>query len=342
LTARLKTLAPKLLLLPALIFSAAAHARASQGPCEEFARAVKSTYDFKPSLLKSEAESEAKSAAMDRVWNLVRSRQKEMLPCLRAALEDPKADQWFVFDGSNLLAFLDPSKESKAAQVRRHASVDLEDVDLSVWVSTLARLAAEGFDVSEAAARWLALPKAEYYLPQHGAYHVTKLEGALYLYGSMDEAQATPALVKIAGQPGGPAREYALRLLAAQATPEALRALKAADTSGLSNETRAALRTALESPKTFEPRAKPKTSREEFLKAFEGVVGGEPSYFFELVEKVPDGERDVVAVLRPEDLPLVRRVRRRFISAANPHAAEYYDSFTGILMTFMTRAETAK
>jgi hypothetical protein len=88
--------------------------------------------------------------------------------------------------------------------------------------------------------------------------------------------------------------------------------------------------------------AKPKTSREEFLKAFNGIVNGEPSYFFELVGKVPDGEKDVVAVLKPEDLPLVRRVRRKFISAANPHATEYYDSFTKILLTFVLRTETLK
>jgi hypothetical protein len=50
----------------------------------------------------------------------------------------------------------------------------------------------------------------------------------------------------------------------------------------------------------------------------------------------------VVAVLKPEDLPLVRRVRRKFISAANPHATEYYDSFTKILLTFVLRTETLK
>jgi hypothetical protein len=333
---------PHLLLLAALILSTASCARAAQSPCEEFSRAVKSTYNFKPSLLKNEAESNAKSAAMDRFWNDVKARRKEFLPCLRAALEDPKSDPWFGFDGSNLLAYLDPSAESKATQVRRYTSAELEDVDLQVWVTMLARLGAEGFDVSEAGARWLALPKAEYYLPQHGAYHVTKLEGALYIYGSMDEAQATPALLKIVNQPGNPAREYALALLLAQATPEALRTLKAFDTSGLPPQSRGALREFLERPKLFEPRAKPKTSREEFLKAFNGFMNGEPSYFFELVSKVPDGENDVVAVLKPEDLPLVRRVRRKFISAANPHAAEYYDSFTKILLTFVLRTETLK
>jgi hypothetical protein len=340
--ARLQRITLKLLILAAIVLSAGTCARAAQSPCEEFSRAVKSTYNFKPSRLKDEAERSAKSAAMDSFWNLVKARQKEFLPCLRAALEDPKSDAWFGFDGSTLLVYLDPSAESKAVQVRRYTSVDLEDVDLQVWVSTLARLGAEDFDVSEAGARWLALPKAEYYLPQHGAYHVTKLEGALYIYGSMDEAQATPALVKIFNQPANPAREYAMALLIVQATPEALRALKGFDASGLSTQARTSLREFLERPKLFEPRAKPKTSREEFLKAFNGIVNGEPNYFFELVNQVPDGEKDVVAVLKPEDLPLVRKVRRKFIAAANPHATEYYDSFTKILLTFVLRTETLK
>ena len=50
----------------------------------------------------------------------------------------------------------------------------------------------------------------------------------------------------------------------------------------------------------------------------------------------------MVATLKTEDLPLVRKVRRAFIAAANPHAVEYYDSFTRILMTFVWRPEMVK
>src|SRR3954452_5560947 len=118
--ARLLKITHLLLLFAADVFSAGTNVRAAQLPCEEFSRAVSATYNFKPSLLKNEAESNAKSAAMDNFWNAVKARQKEFLPCLRAALEDPKSDPWFRFDGSNLLAYLDPSAESKAAQVRRY------------------------------------------------------------------------------------------------------------------------------------------------------------------------------------------------------------------------------
>ena len=306
--------------------------------CANFRELIKTTYNFKPAQL-SDSERDAKSAAMDRVWNTMKANSKELLPCLRTALEDPRANSFFRFDGSNLLVELDPSLQSKATQVRSYTSVDLDDVDLRTWVTTLAQRGAEGLDVSEAGARWLAYPKASYYLPEHGAYQVKASEGALFIYGSMDEAQATPALLKIISQANHPGRENALWILMSQATPESLRALKQVDPKGFSKKAQGSLSALLRNPQLLKPRAKPKSSREEFIKAFQGMVAGDWSKFEALVEKVPDGEKDVVAVLKTEDLPLVRRVRRLIIANANPHAMEYYNSFTSILMALVWKPE---
>ena len=98
----------------------------------------------------------------------------------------------------------------------------------------------------------------------------------------------------------------------------------------------------LSSPELIKPRRKPKTSREEFLKAFQGIVSGSWSKFFNLVSEVPDGEKDAVAVLKPEDISLVRKVRRLVIANANPHAIEFYNSFTNILMTMVWKPELVK
>jgi hypothetical protein len=313
-----------------------------QPACAEFQRDLKATYNFKPALLKTEAESNAKSAAMDRFWNTVKAKPDELLPCLRAALADPHSDPWFRFDGSNLLVSIDPSPASKAEQVRQYTAVDLGDLNLEVWVSTLARRGAEGFDVSEAGARWLAYANATYYQPQHGAQEVDRLLGAIFIFGSMDEAQATPALLKIAGTANHPGRDNAISLLLMQATPEALRGLKSVNLAGLSEGAQAVLRRHLEHPLTITPREKSKTSRAQFLKAFEDAVNGDWSSFSKLVSEVPDGERDVVAVLKPEDLPLLRKVRRKRIAHANPHAAAYYVSFTQILTTMILKPEMTK
>ena len=325
-----------------LLLLSATAARAQQPPCAEFQKTVKATYDFKPSRLKNEDERNAKSAAMDRVWEMVKAKPDVLLPCLRAALADPQADPWFRFDGSNLLVSLDPSPASKAEQVRHYTAAELEDVNLMVWVTTLAQRGAEGLDVSEAGARWLAYPKAKYYLPMHGAREVNKFLGGIFIFGSMDEAQATPALLKIANTPAHPGRDTAISLLLMQATPEAVRGLKALERVGLSAEEQAFLRQHLEKPLLIVPRDKPQTTREQFLKAFEEAVKGDWKPFTALVIEVPDGEKDVVAVMRPEDLPLVRMVRRKRIAHANQHAAAYYVSFTQILMTLISRPETTK
>jgi hypothetical protein len=309
--------------------------------CANFQELIKTTYNFKPSQL-SDSERDAKSAAMDRIWNSVKANPKELLPCLGAALEDPKANSFFSFDGSNLLVELDPSPQSKTIQVHSYTSADLDDVDLRTWVTTLAQRGAEGFDVSEAGSRWLAYPKASYYLPEHGAYQVTTSDGALFIYGSMDESQATPAILKIISQANHPGRENALWILMSQATPESLRALKQIDPKGFSKKAQESLSALLSSPQLLKPRAKPKSSREDFIQAFQGMVAGDWSKFEALVEKVPDGEKDVVAVLKPEDLPLVRKVRRRIIANANPHAIEYYNSFTSILMALVWKPELAQ
>ncbi len=326
------------LLIMALPIIAVAQAKES---CAKFQALIKETYNFKPSKL-SDTERDAKSVAMDKVWSMAKANPKELLPCLRAALETPSADQWFRFDGSNLLVKLDPSPETKAIQVRNYTNADLDDVHPQVWVETLARRGTEGFDVSEAGNRWLTYPKAQYFLPRHGAYEVKAFQGALFIYGSMDEAQATPALLKIISQANHPGREHALWILMSQVTAESLRALKQIDASAFSEKAQNSLQTLLNSPELIKARAQPKTSREQFLKAFQGIVSGKWDMFLELVSEVPDGEKDVVAVLKPEDISLVRKVRRLVIANANPHAIEFYNSFTGILMTMIWQPELLK
>jgi hypothetical protein len=274
---------------------------------------------------------------MDRVWEAVRANPNGLLPCLRQALQDPKANAWFRFDGSNLLVSLDSSDAAKVLQIKNHAAANLDDVDLSVWVETLARRGLEGFDVSEGGERWLSYPKGRYFLPEHGAYEVKQSEAALFIFGSMDEGQATPALLRIVNQPAHPGRELALTILLSQSTPESWRALKQLDVSGFSSKAKTAVHELLTHPKLLQPRTKPKTSRAEFLRAFEASLNGNSSSFFDLVDKVPDGERDVVATLTQEDLPLVRKVRRRMIAGGNQHSIEFYVTFTDILRTMVVR-----
>jgi hypothetical protein len=110
------------LILPLLL--TAAPAAGQQDSCAEFRQALKSTYNFKPSRL-SEADRDAKSAAMDRFWEMVSTRRVQLLPCLRVAIADPQSDSWFLFDGSNLLVSNVPDGERDVVAVLKPEDVPL-------------------------------------------------------------------------------------------------------------------------------------------------------------------------------------------------------------------------
>jgi hypothetical protein len=375
-----------LFLAGALTFPKTVRAISGEG-CGDLQRLIQATYKFKPSKL-SKAEQSSAAAKMDQVWRTVESNPKELAPCLHAALEAADVDPWFRIDGSNLLVSVDPSQSAKAIQVRAYLGADLDDVSTQVWVETLARRGAEGFDVSQAGARWLANPKLKYYLPIHGGFEVGAFPGALFLFGSVDEALALGPLVKIANQAGHPGREIALWILTVLATPEALKALREVNTSGLSEEATEGFRRKLDHPDLIEPAAKPEVSREEFLQ----ILRGAAKVDWDRVDKLrrqereleqslrlsrqapPDAklrdrlaevekqrfmeekpwddmtnlfwsgkpaERDAVAVLRAEDLRLLRMIRRRIIAACNQHAMEQYEQLSQLLDTLVRKHATA-
>jgi len=44
-----------------------------------------------------------------------------------------------------------------------------------------------------------------------------------------------------------------------------------------------------------------------------------------------------VTVMKPEDLPLIRKVRRAMAASGNPHLMEDYPYFTGIIWTLLVK-----
>ena len=315
-------------------------ANAEEG-CAEFQQLVKSTYDFKPSKL-SKAEQDVKSKAMDKVWNVVKASPATLLPCLRAAIDDPKADPFFRFDGSNMLVTFDPTEKSKLVQISACAAVDLDDVDPETWVTTLALRGAENFDTTAAAERWLGYSKnkAKYSLPRHGGFEVTWDLAAVFLYGTMDEKYATPALLKIVAQKEHPARTMALSLLCLQATPESNQALQQMDAKTLSADELKLVAEIAKAP-PLKPSAVPKITREECLVALKGLADGDRKKFEAFIQKEPDSEADMVAVLKPEDLPVLRQARRRNLSAVNQHVINNHISFTKVIAGLLARPEFA-
>ena len=301
------------------------------GQCDSFQQMVKRTYNFDPAQV-SGAQRTMQSERLDSFWNQVRQSRTTLVPCLRKALKEDSSGSFFAIDGSMLLLELDPSDASKALQVKEFTEANLDGVDLEYWVRTMARRGVEGFDTSEAGAKWLSYPKAKYNLSLHGGYPIDSFLGAVFIFGSMDEELATPVLLRIANQVSHPHRDDAIAILSSLATPASFSALKQVNTAGLSARDHQSIREAIENPKLLKPRAHPKLTREENLRAFQGIINGDYSAFREMVMKAPDGELDAIATLLPEDIPVLRRARRASISRCNQHAISDYASFTAILM----------
>jgi hypothetical protein len=311
------------------------------GQCDAFQQTIRNTFNFNPGQMNSE-EIRNQSLKLDGFWSYVRKSRATLVPCLRKALVEDNSGSFFAIDGSMLLVDLDPSRASKALQVKKFTGANLDGVDLEYWVKTMARRGVEGFDTSEAGAKWLSYPKAKYRDSIHGGFPVDAFIGAVFIFGSMDEDLATPVLLRIANQVGHPERDSALAILMSQATPASLQALRQVNTAGFPANTAQSIRELVENPNVLKPRANPKLTREEQLNAFQGIVNGDYSAFRAMVLKAPDGEVDAVAMLQTEDIPLVRQARRKSISRSNQHAISDYGSFTKILWALMWKAETGK
>jgi len=310
--------------------------------CAEFNARLERTYGFRPSQL-DDASREAKSKGMDAVWEAVHQDPATLVPCLRAALARPTQDQWFLFDGGQLLVSMDSSREAKLVLLDALTKVSLDDVDLRSWVGIASTLGNEGFDTSALGRRWLFYPEAEYSLPEHGGYRVDRGNGAMFIFGALEEKYATPALIELSRTASGSAKEIAVSLLMSQATPEALQALVGLNTSDLSAEALASRQALLQKPALIVRRKSPKTTRAQFVAAFAAILADNEQPFNDLVEAVPDGERDVVTVCTTvADLDMIRRVRRHFIAKNNQHAIDFYNQFSQIIMTLVWKPELVR
>jgi hypothetical protein len=125
-----------------------------------------------------------------------------------------------------------------------------------------------------------------------------------------------------------------------QVTPESFIELKKIDSNGLSPRTATDLNVLLTKPVLLLKReGTPKVTRQQYLNAFQQLVDGKPDAFMALADDSPDGERDVIAIMNAEDIPLIRKARRIIMVSAGPHSSEWYESFTNILMAMVWKPE---
>lgn len=329
----------------------AAASQEHEPDCARLQALVHEVYGFRPSQLTAE-EQKQKGADMDRVWKLVETDPAKLAPCLRLELEKPAADAWFRVDGSSLLVKVDPSRASKELQARCWCAADLADVAPAVWVPTLAQLGAEGLDISEAGRRWLTAGFS-YHVPEH-ALEVGQLNGALFLFGSLDETFATPTLVQIAGDASSAARELALFLLTLQSTADSLRALRDMDTSSFSAKARAKVAETIAGSHLLE-RKSPGSglTHDKLVKALQAFVDGNSKSLFDIqLSRSGAGPRagedqetwpnQFVGLARPDDVELLRKVRRVRMTYQSDEALNDYYAYSNVLLALAWKKELFK
>jgi hypothetical protein len=264
-------------------------------------------------------------------------------PCLRRMLEEPDASSFFRFDGASLLVKVDPSPASRGLQAKLWNDALLEDVDRKTWVETLAQLGRDGFDVSKAGRRWLTEPGLRYFLDDHGAYEVTPHDGAVFLFGSMEEALARPTLVEIARDAKHPGRPTALWLLLFQATPEAHAALGTLPLDGLPAQARSAVAETLgggSAPNPTPYKTIPTVTRNQVIAAFTARARDDRAAYDRLVAN-PRFVDSAAQVLVPADEAQVRALRRRLVARCNQHGLDDYIVLSTLLQQMQKRARPA-
>jgi len=310
---------------------------AGDSPCARFNKLARKTYNFDATSIAGKEQLAKKKQEIDTFWKTVRGRGKLFVPCLRAAVRDPKNNAFQRFDGSNLLVAMEPTLASKSLQIDVYTATDLGLAGAERWLRVLAARGFEGFNISRPAERWLHDPKAQYTVNDQSGYDVRAYEGALFLYGSMQEGKATPALLKIVEQKKHIGRGIALSLLTRQATPEAIAGLVKLDLTDFPAEARKAVNAVLSAEPMIVPNAEPKIGRNELVAALQELDKGNGKSFLALAPKIDEAAKDMVVLLTAEDLPLLRKVRRRLAANGNPAFIEYYIGLTKVILDVMRK-----
>jgi hypothetical protein len=72
------------------------------------------------------------------------------------------------------------------------------------------------------------------------------------------------------------------------------------------------------------------------------LLDGKSAGWVRHTREVRDGERDMVVVLTTADIPLIRKVRRYYISIGEDPAREWYELFTQVIKTIEAKPKAKR
>ena len=241
-------------------------AKDTPSTCDALREAKAKTYPYHIAQL-NEQQIDAKSKELDAFWKQVEAAGPAGVTCIRDLLAEEKTDHVFQFDAASMLFPADHSSETLTLIRDSLEQADFQDSDPANYLSLALQLGQAGVDIRPLGAKLLLFPNATIHISEHDL-DLDSDTAALFLYGSIDPAQATAGLIQLlqASQPF--VREAAAHLLAEQMTEDSFRALSKWD--GLSQIQEEFRRNDIQAIMKFQPikpadYGTPKFTREQIL-----------------------------------------------------------------------------
>jgi hypothetical protein len=362
--------------LSAASATAAYGGRAATPVCEGIRANKAKVYGYHLAQM-NEPQIEAKSKELDAFWKEVHGAGSEGVTCLRGLLAEEKTDHVFQFDAASMLFPVDKSPEALTLIRDALVQTDFAESDPANYLELALQLSQAGVDVSPLAAKLLFYPNATIHVTEH-SLDLDSDTAALFLYGSMDPAQASNALIDLLKAPEPFVRSAAAHLLAEQMTEESFRALSQWKGMGeIEEEFRRNDIQAIVKCKSVnaENSAYPKFTREQVLetiaglphtrKEFDEVMATKGAAFDKQMRDVKATQQQIaqavaeslpiygvadhssfissaVATLRASDFATIREARRRALDNVSDESLSEYLAYTQIMIGMLNRLDLYK
>jgi hypothetical protein len=175
----------------------------AQTLCEKLAKLKTEYYGFKPTSLNTK-QMEAKSAQLDKFWDLAKSDTAAALPCLRDMIMTENNDPYFCFDAATLILSLDKKEEYLDAVLAGANKADLNQIQGEAYLNVCFFLGHKGKDIGPLAEKLLSTPGAHVYLTVH-VIDLSAIDASIFLYNLMSIKTAEDNLFNIIanGNPTG-------------------------------------------------------------------------------------------------------------------------------------------
>lgn len=349
----------------------------AQAPvCADLRAQKEKVYGFHLTQL-NETQIDAKSKEIDAYWKQLQSAGPEGLSCLKEMLAAEKTDHIFQFDAASFLFQLDKSPDSLNLVKDSIVQTDFQETDPANYLSLALDLGQRGVNIQSLAARLLLFPNAIIHISEH-SLDLDSDTAALFLYGNMDSAKASKALVAQLQAQEPFVRAAAAHLLAEEMTEDSFRTLST--WGGLAeikeeyrrNDIQSVMKYQAPDPAEF---ANPKWTREQVLqiivglphtrKDFDDVMSTRGAEFDrqmrdkkptqeELAKAVAESEpiygiadrtafqNSAVATLKTEDFDTLREARRKSLYNISDESLAEYLAYTQMMIRLLNRLDLYK